>query len=567
MALSNSGYRKWYAFYNSERRDRAGGIYTFIRDTSAPGTPAEIEHNYQWDFRNKYADVQTFTINLNQTDIEHPTSVTMFTLSNGCKVRGEFYYIEQTADGAKCHATLKWVDANDNTIMENLLPCSGEFIVPDKYYTGLSNVKIWYNSPSYMYQYGDIILGKDANYFNYLGNIFTLKPNASPYEPPTIRNGVVYDADNLSTYYNWLWAYLTEDTDYNYFINELIEQGDGTPISPIVPSEDTSEPGGGDDADPNYNPFSEPVDFPGLPTGGSAIGSGFIRVYNPTSAQLQALASELWSNSFYNTIEKIMNDPMEAMISLHSIPFQIVTGNDVTIKIGNYTTQVTSKAVQTQYYTINCGNISLPEHWASALDYSPYTTVDIFIPFVGVRSLQIDDVMNRVLTLKYNIDILSGSAVAMLKCGESVLYTYNTQVISEIPYTMSSYGRLIQSIIGVAGTAIGASAGGAGALIGGSIGGALGTAMTKHSDISRGGALGGAVGVMGDFTPYLILHRPIQSLPANFASKKGYPSNISATLSSVSGYTVVDKIHLTGIDCTDTERDEIHALLKEGVII
>ena len=91
--------------------------------------------------------------------------------------------------------------------------------------------------------------------------------------------------------------------------------------------------------------------------------------------------------------------------------------------------------------------------------------------------------------------------------------------------------------------------------------------MSKHSDISRGGSLGGAVGVMGDFTPYLIIHRPIQSLASDFASKKGYPANISASLGSLTGYTVVDKVHLTGIDCTDSERDEIHALLKDGVII
>lgn len=175
--------------------------------------------------------------------------------------------------------------------------------------------------------------------------------------------------------------------------------------------------------------------------------------------------------------------------------------------------------------------------------------------------------MGKVLTLKYNVDILTGSAVAMLKCGDSVLYTFNTQIHAEIPYTMSSYGRLVQSIVGIAGTAIGATAGGAGAIIGASVGGALGTAMTKHSDISRGGALGGSVGVMGDFTPYLIIHRPLQSLASGFASKKGYPSNIGATLGSLSGYTVVDKVHLTGIDCTDTERDEIHALLKDGVII
>lgn len=397
----------------------------------------------------------------------------------------------------------------------------------------------------------------------YIGHMSVHKNNASPYDPPELSGQV--SITQYGTYYEDSYGVAINDLDK--FIEALEATGDGTPITPILPSEDPSQPGGGDIANPDYNPFSDPVDFPGLPTGGSAIASGFIRVYNPTAVQLQSLAGKLWGNDFVNTIHKIMNDPMEAMISLHSVPFQIVGGGNANIEVGNFDTEVSAKTVTTQYYQINCGNISLPEHWASALDYSPYTTVDIFIPFVGVRSLQIDDVMNKVLTLKYNVDVLTGSAVAMLKCGDSVLYTYNTQVHAEIPYTMSSYGRLVQSIIGVAGTAIGATAGGAGALIGSTMGGALGTAMTKHSDISRGGSLGGAVGVMGEFTPYLILHRPIQSLASGFASKKGYPSNISATLSSVSGYTVVDKIHLTNIGCTDTERDEIHSLLKEGVII
>lgn len=425
-------------------------------------------------------------------------------------------------------------------------------------YPNKSSVKI-YRTP--LVQYNDAT----EAYYSQM-TLVHLIPTPSPYDPPALNGSV--NVQNFSTYYNTIRTeYITDDVHYKNLMDIIQNNGDDTPITPQKPSEDTSEPGGGDDAYPDYNPFSDPVDFPGLPTGGSAIASGFIRVYSPTAGQLQSLAGKLWGNDFVNTIHKIMNDPMEAMISLHSVPFQIVGGANANIEVGNFDTEVSAKTVTTQYYTLDCGNISLPEHWASALDYSPYTTVDIFIPFVGVRSLQIDDVMNRVLNLKYNIDILTGSAVAMLKCGDSVLYTYNTQVHTEIPYTMSSYGRLVQSIIGIAGTAIGATAGGAGAIIGGSIGGALGTAMTKHSDVSRGGALGGAVGVMGDFTPYLIIHRPIQSLASDFASKKGYPSNIGATLSSLSGYTVVDKIHLTGIDCTDTERDEIRALLKDGVII
>ena len=556
MSLTNFSYPQIQKWYNSERRE----VRPDWCDTRGTANEVTFYEN----------SLNQFTIDASNTSINNKKNLTLFTFANGVSIRMRYYW-----DGSYIQTETAYYDKDNNIINldnvgSNLTTWSGRpLTLSEKYGLTQSNYTFYYSAPQVFYNGEEG--ATNPGFYSYKGDVIHLKDNASPYDPPQIFGvNEVFSRDNLGTYYDGFGggiAVLSTDSDYQALYDVILNRGDNTPITPILPSEDPSEPGGGDDADPDYNPFSDPVDFPGLPTGGSAIASGFIRVYSPTSAQLQSLAGKLWGNDFINTIHKIMNDPMEAMISLHSVPFQIVGGSNANIEVGNFDTEVSAKTVTTQYYTLDCGNISLPEHWASALDYSPYTTVDIFIPFVGVRPLQIDDVMGRVLNLKYNIDVLTGCAIAMLKCGDSVLYTYNTQVHTEIPYTMSSYGRLVQSIIGVAGTAIGATAGGAGALIGKSIGGALGTAMTKHSDISRGGSLGGAVGVMGDFTPYLIIHRPIQSLASDFASKKGYPSNISATLSSVSGYTVVDKIHLTNIDCTDTERDEIHSLLKEGVII
>ena len=534
-------------YFNSERRDVCGG-YSYDDDVYL-GPGINTEH---------------FILDGTGTDASHQKDITLFTWANGVRVSGTYYSEEQT-NQFRTLFTLSLIDKNGDTIMGPYYPV----ILSSKQYSqSLSAIDIYY-TPSFISYPNDGVIPEEGNVGGFIavgGTLYGHTVTATPYEIPDY-NSNMSNSDWINYYNTYDLFIVTNKHDFDSVLNTIVNGGDGTPITPMLPEDDTSEPGGGEIDNPVYDPFSDPVDFPGLPTGGSAIASGFIRVYNPTSGQLQSLANKLWSNDFINTIHKIMNDPMEAMISLHSVPFQIVGGGNANIEVGNFDTEVSAKTVTTQYYTLDCGNISLPEHWASALDYSPYTTVDIFIPFVGVRPLQIDDVMNKVLNLKYNIDVLTGCAVAMLKCGDSVLYTYNTQVHTEIPYTMSSYGRLVQSIIGVAGTAVGATAGGAGAIIGGAIGGALGTAMTKHSDISRGGSLGGAVGVMGDFTPYLIIHRPMQSLASGFASKKGYPSNISATLSSVSGYTVVDKIHLTGIDCTDTERDEIHALLKEGVII
>lgn len=553
-------YPDVFRAYNSERREQSGVSSILKQDT--------FEHTV---FNMPAGSVQTFLLDGDNTDSSNTKTVTLYTYANGVK-QDLTYYATDNGNYITVSIVSQKFYRDNNIAYEYVFPTPRNFNVTKQNGSTLSSIRVPYaiNHIDYgrneqLGDYGVMHMGGCIFAENFL--------DSPPYGWPTLSGEQDFGPSIPTSQYGRAYSIVSllpdaqDDDTYQSFFDKIIEAGDGTPISPILPSEDPSEPGGGDDADPDYNPFSDPVDFPGLPTGGTAIDSGFIRVYNPTSTQLRNLANKLWAHDFVSTIEKIMNDPMEAMISLHSVPFQIVGGANANIEVGNYDTEISAATVTTQYYTLDCGNISVPEHWASALDYSPYTNVDIFIPFVGVRPLQIDDVMKRVLNLKYNIDILTGSAIAMLKCGDSVLYTYNTQIQSEIPYTMSSFGRLLQSIVGVAGTAIGATAGGAGAIIGGGIGGALGTAMTKHSDISRGGALGGTVGVMGDFTPYLIIHRPLQSLASGFANKKGYPSNIGATLGSVSGYTVVDKVHLTGIDCTDTERDEIHALLKDGVII
>lgn len=540
-------------YYNSERREVAGMYANAWQGAS--------DHKYH------YAPptyVEVLYLDGTNTSAENRKTQVLFTYANGAYLEMR-YHIDEDDTKYTIYADV-YLMTKDGSIKEQLGTPSLE---SSKQISQSLNSVVAYYTPSGIV-YPSAEFPTEGNYgggATLCGGLYTPKVTASPYERPAYNSDMEYN--EFVNYYNSVgFKPCLNMEQINAALDDIITSGDDTPITPILPSEDTSEPGGGDDANPDYNPYGDPVDFAGLPTGGSAIATGFIRVYNPSPEELQALASELWGGIFVNTLEKLMNDPMEAIISLHSIPFDPTVGSQAHIRIGNYDSNVNAPTVTVQYYQINCGNISIPEHWASALDYSPYTDVNIFIPFVGVRPLQIDDVMNKVLTLKYNIDILTGSAIAMLKSGDSVLYTFNTQLHAEIPYTMSSYGRVVQSIISVAGTAIGAVAGGgAGASLGSVVGSALGTALSKHSDISRGGTLGGSVGVMGDFTPYLIIHRPIQSLASDFASKKGYPSNITRTLSSVSGYTVIDKIHLTNIDCTDTERDEIHALLKEGVIL
>lgn len=196
--------------------------------------------------------------------------------------------------------------------------------------------------------------------------------------------------------------------------------------------------------------------------------------------------------------------------------------------------------------------------------------MDIFIPFVGFLPLDIDDCMGKTLTLSFNIDMLSGAGVALLKCDDSVLYAKPINVAVNIPLTGSSKAQLYTGLMNVATSAVsGAVVGGAaGAVVGGAAG-AISTAATKpHSQVDRSGALSANTGVLGELNAYIVIHRPTQSLPKDFKTFTGYTSNITSPLAQCKGYTEVEYIHLTGISgATDTELKEIEDLLKKGVII
>lgn len=562
--LADTRYDTLFQVYNSERRTSNGT--TWVRDNpnnmydiEFEGSPLDNRTGY------KFRNMQKFLIDMTGHDENNPKTVVLFTFANGVKLVRELIY--EMYDG---EPWIKWgdyyTDANGNYINvneyvgRNITDYPGGYFNTYKPGTGLSDYFIWYGTPGYMYM-GDE--SRDAYGLMGTGVSFHPKPTASPYDRPDLVGNIA--ASRLGNYYNGpFYSDLWQQEWIDRLFECLENKGDGTPIIGKKPEDDTSKPD--PDPQPDYNPFTDKIDFPDLPTGGDTISTGMVRVYAPTTAQLQSLAAVLWSDDFENTLKKIHNDPMEAIISLHSLPMQFA-GTSTTCQIGNFNTGVTMPAINTQFMTINLGSIYIPEHWASALDYSPYVNISCYIPYVGVVPLQVDDIVGRTITIKANVDILTGAAIIFVKCGDSVMYTYHTCLMFKHPLSMSSMGPLYQAVAGAIGSmASGAAQGGVGGAVGGMVGGALNVALSKWSQVSRSGYIGGTFGCLGSFTPYLIIHRPIQSLAAGFRHFKGYPSNITATLGSLSGYTEVESVHLEGISCTDLERDEIMAQLYNGVI-
>ena len=356
-------------------------------------------------------------------------------------------------------------------------------------------------------------------------------------------------------------------------------------------SDDTSEPGGGGG---NYDDTSDPIDFPALPQGG-ALESGSIIAHRVVKQTLEAIFSKLWTKSIFDLDamwQKSIENPMDAIVSLHALPCSPqVVADPNNIYIGNLDMEVTSPKLTSQYIEVDCGTVTLQEFWGSALDYSPYTRVEIYLPFIGVQTLRTEDVMKTAVHVKYHVDALTGDCIAFIKCGLSVLYTFNGNCKMNIPLSARSTDFL-QKVAAAAGLAIGAvgvSVGGGAALAGATkaaqidaaqktataadiqsnsmaVSSAANIASTKINT-SRSGDISGGLSLMASFVPYFIIHRPVQSLAKDFNKFKGYTSNITKRLGDLTGFTEVEHINLQGIpNATAAEMAEIKTALRNGVI-
>lgn len=363
-----------------------------------------------------------------------------------------------------------------------------------------------------------------------------------------------------------------------------------------------------------YDNFPEPVDTggdgePGLPGDDidipatpaiSASDSGFITLYAPTLAQIKALAQYMWSGLFdIDSFKKIFADPMDCILGLSIVPVQVPRGSIVPIVIGNVSTGVNVSTVAANYVELDCGSLTIPHEFKSYLDYAPFTTVDIFLPYIGVRHLDTDNIMpqggeaNKTIQVVYKVDLFSGGCVAFIKCGNSVMYSFAGQCSTQVPVTSQSWTDFYKTMVNIAASAIGAVAAGGGA--GSSVTniGAMGESMhsrtsltqsSSHSSslsassvadavfarkpqIDRSGVVSSAIGFLGIQKPYLIIRRPVACIPRYQNNFLGYPSFRYHKVGDLSGYVEMEEIHLEHIPATENEVEEIYSLLKSGVII
>lgn len=398
-----------------------------------------------------------------------------------------------------------------------------------------------------------------------------------------------------------------------------IDEWQGSTRHDVAPSPPSPPSPGGDYEDDPWHG----VNFSGVGVGGAGA---FAKVYYMTATELANLRS--WMNSI-SVPEGF--DPMQQIIGLSQVPVALSGSSPENVVFVNssavYDPGVTTRAVDTGVatqqsmgtpirYSLGSVNIvrRMQERGEPYLDYD--CQIELYLPLIGMFSLDTQAVMGRTITAEAVLDPISGTLAAyayVSKDGQNLPVAYGSTTIGvDLPVTAQQLSvsraalkqanaqlgtSLLSSALSLVAmtTAGGAAGAGAKTSMGSSglsaagireagsdymkasqVGNVFGDFMNWGRTIRQlsygnntaiSGSFGGSAAQWSyPFTPYVKIIRPRYEKPSNFAHSQGVPCVQSKTVGRCTGFIQCINPDVSGITrATDLERQAIQAALANGV--
>lgn len=221
-------------------------------------------------------------------------------------------------------------------------------------------------------------------------------------------------------------------------------------------------------------------------------------------------------------------DAINSVYSLKQFYVIVPTNGSATMRAGKYAFGFSSDFVGFPYQgTENLGTVVVPENPLNALGFPPYVTVKIYLPFIGMVSLDGGRVIGKTLKLYYKIDYVSGGCLA---CLYEVIDNVETLIFEQA-------GNIAIDL------------------------------PVRVSYSQKGNEHIGNIMVLGEKTPYIeITNQP--PIGGTGESIEGVSSDEVKTVGSCSGYVKFKKIIVDGINtASKRELDMIEQMLLSGVIV
>lgn len=440
--------------------------------------------------------------------------------------------------------------------------------------------------------------GITLNNFNLTvgGNSTNTKPTCGPYKvkenqlssASPIWNSAYLDKNNTTfqtfvncdlpagSFHGWFCHQITPGTGDDWIFLYLVssnfwEEGEVPPFGNTTPGGTIGGYGTYDDTSDTYPTPPNILND----TYKSIFGTGAgLSVYALSNEEYHTFLTNIYNPTFFQTWENTIFNPTNGIYSCIRVPFtqtNLTLENVSTLSISHTNFAMTTHRItngfvydeqiddgHTEIYNVN-------EYFGSYLDYAPYTTAELIIPFYGSISLDINEIMGGSVKITRRCNYLNGDFTVFVQCtnrfGISNTHTYSGNAAFTLPIVSGDTGMLNKMLDAVAGVVNG---------LAGNVGGAISKtwdALNEGGNVQETQRFSGGAGWMATRNFYLIIRRVCQSNPENYTKENGRQADEFVKFSDLQGYTEVSAVDLkfTNGKITPAEIEEIDNLLKQGV--
>lgn len=313
------------------------------------------------------------------------------------------------------------------------------------------------------------------------------------------------------------------------------------------------------------------------------IGGRGLHAYRINALAYGSLQGYLWGDS--STLAKSLwqkfnnktHNPVSCIVGCFSLPEDFMptgSGNTGINIAGLYLSPISGTCVSVGGSigfvdkTITFGAIEPPFH--NFLDYTAITC-KIHVPFCGEMAIAPEQIIGSDLTLRYRVDQLNGNIVAAVKANGIVLGELSGNCAYNIPLTGGDDGTLQR---------LGAITSGITAVVQDNVQGAM---VAMQNGMNAGFSaqlvnsdLHGSTTACENRVPYLVWTYSGTAYTPDYAQAQGVPCEFSGNLAAFSGgygeFEIMSnspalQLVYDVMGATETEKQEIAALLRNGVII
>lgn len=325
--------------------------------------------------------------------------------------------------------------------------------------------------------------------------------------------------------------------------------------------------------------------------------SGFLTHYVLTATQLANFGSALWASfndsKFWQALGAVLADSLSInpadilnyIVSLRCYPVDLISSGISTtdkLYIGRGTVGIDlggSVAYNTDMTLFkSCGSVTVPQLYRNYLDYAPYTTISLYLPFCGEFELNATEVSGGTLTVHYAIDFTTGICTAYVINAfdglEYIILTASGQIGQELQLTAGNFAPVAYSLAraAIGGLSAELTGGLSAKTVAGTVAGAVGGFATGAASNIASGLYPSRMNAGASFnafyapmTPYLKIRSSRQSKSSNWNSTSGNITTRARYISELSGLIFCINPDCTGIPATTEEINQIKTLLENGI--